>query len=122
MKGGGVNEMEEDQDARGGTVTITVDCPQSPGQRQSRGTAEKTGGVPVPVGDRKLPGPGGCLEPEYFLVAERSELPASHAFLARYREVRHFAPAALPFERSAQAVYPFADPPIRIYARRAAPG
>jgi hypothetical protein len=56
--------------------------------------------------------------PEYFLVAERSVLPGSPAFTARYREVSRFVPPNFPLALSTFAVYPFADPPIRLYARR----
>jgi hypothetical protein len=61
---------------------------------------------------------GGAPEPDYFLVAERSGVPAAPGFLARYEEVKRFAPLALPFETFAHAVYPFADPPITLYRRR----
>ncbi len=65
---------------------------------------------------------GGTPDPEFFLVAERSEVPASSAFMARYQEVRRFDPPALPLGASARAVYPFADPPIIVYLRKAASG
>ncbi|HEY7676708.1 MAG TPA: hypothetical protein VIG69_06535 [Candidatus Methylomirabilis sp.] len=55
--------------------------------------------------------------PDHFLVAERSEVPTAPGFLARYQEVRRFAPPALPLGESARAVYPFADPPVIVYAR-----
>lgn len=71
-----------------------------------------------PQPDRAQQGP----DPQYFLVAERSSLPSSPSFLARYREVRRFAPPHLPLGLSTFAVYPFADPPIRLYAQRASPG
>ena len=67
-----------------------------------------------PQPERAEPG----LDPDYFLVAERSELPTAPGFLARYREMRRFEPPAFPLGQSARAVYPFADPPVIVYARR----
>lgn len=65
------------------------------------------------------PSTGGAdLDQEYFLVAERSDVPTSPAFLARFQEARRFTPRRLPYWRTAFRVYPFADPPITMYARR----
>lgn len=58
--------------------------------------------------------------PEYFLVAERSDLPASAAFQGRYREVRRFTPPDRLLGDAAFKAYPFADPPIVLYALRPA--
>jgi len=60
--------------------------------------------------------------PEYFLVAERSDLPVSLPFSARYREVARFLPPHLPLGLSTFAVYRFADPPIHLYSRRGPAG
>ncbi len=65
---------------------------------------------------------GATADPEYFLVAERSQLPDSPTFLARYREVHRFTRPGLPLGLSPAAVYPFADPEIHIYARRSPGG
>lgn len=62
--------------------------------------------------------PGAAPAPDYFLLAERSELSKAPAFLSRYQEVRRFAPPRLPLGATAFGAYPFADPPISIYARR----
>lgn len=56
--------------------------------------------------------------PEFFLVAERTAIPETPAFQARYQLARRFAPPEPPLGRRALDLYPFADPPITVYARR----
>ena len=64
---------------------------------------------------------GAAAAPEFFLVAERTSIPETPAFQARYRVARRFAPPDPPLAQRALDLYPFADPPITVYARRPAP-